>query len=135
MRYQLWRVSTTSECEIGEPYDNKGEALEAANERNSKPADGTLHVVKAVPPTADLQATAQRLIELLDDADATKGITEMPLSYMSSEALKSMHRLISRLECDRGFNSASWRELEVGEPCDKLPDYEADETERQAGLR
>lgn len=124
MRYQIWHVTADSQVEYAEPYDTKAEALEDANSLNGKPADGTLFVVKPVPPTADLQATAERLIELLDDEDATKDITGVPLSSLAHSALDSMARLISRLECDRGFNQSSLRGFEQGEPIDRPGRYD-----------
>ena len=105
MRHQIWYVTTEAEQPYGSPFDTKPEALEVANELNDKPADGSLYVVKAVPPTEDLRETASRLVALLDDEVAVREITGIPLSVMAHDALQKLDALCSRLECDRGFRA------------------------------
>lgn len=114
MRHQIWYVTKEHENPYGSPFDTKSEALETANELNNKPADGTLYVVKAVPPTDDLRAAAERLLALLDDENATKDITGVPLSLMAHNAKLHMGYLISRLELVRGFNRSGFWSLTEG---------------------
>lgn len=111
MRHQIWFVTAEGEAPVGRPHDLKSEALEAANDLNSKPVDGGLYVVKVVPPTDDLRQAALKLLALLDDENATKGIASVPLSLMASTALTGMGALITRLECDRRFNSPGFASL------------------------